>query len=80
MHANAWPAVLSMIKECNIRNYSIYYKDGFLLSVRHAGICLCRRREISGSIVQRRKPVYGFMKFPGECRGVQHWDIAKTIH
>lgn len=26
LHANAWPAVLKKIKECNIRNYSIYFK------------------------------------------------------
>lgn len=24
LHANAWPAVLKKIKNCNIRNYSIY--------------------------------------------------------
>ena len=24
LHANAWPGVLEMIRECNIRNYSIY--------------------------------------------------------
>jgi L-rhamnose mutarotase len=24
LHANAWPAVLKKIKECNIQNYSIY--------------------------------------------------------
>jgi L-rhamnose mutarotase len=32
LHANVWPGVLRMISECNIRNYSIYYKDGFLFS------------------------------------------------
>jgi L-rhamnose mutarotase len=32
LHANAWPEVLEMIRQCNIRNYSIYYKDGFLFS------------------------------------------------
>lgn len=32
LHANVWPEVLSMIRQCNIRNYSIYYKDGFLFS------------------------------------------------
>lgn len=32
LHANAWPEVLNMIRACNIRNYSIYYKDGFLFS------------------------------------------------
>jgi len=32
LHANVWPGVLRMITECNIRNYSIYYKDGMLFS------------------------------------------------
>lgn len=27
LHAHAWPAVLKKIKECNIRNYSIYLKN-----------------------------------------------------
>jgi L-rhamnose mutarotase len=29
-HAKVWPEVLKMITECNIKNYSIYHKDGFL--------------------------------------------------
>ena len=32
LHANVWPEVLAMIRACKIRNYSIYYKDGFLFS------------------------------------------------
>ena len=32
LHADVWPDVLKMIGECNIRNYSIYYRDGFLFS------------------------------------------------
>ena len=32
LHANPWPQVLNTIRECNIRNYTIYYKDGFLFS------------------------------------------------
>lgn len=32
LHAAVWPGVLAMIKECNIRNYSIFYKDGYLFS------------------------------------------------
>src|ERR1035437_8139120 len=31
-HADVWPEVLDMIRQCNIRNYSIYLKDGFLFS------------------------------------------------
>ena len=32
LHADVWPGVLQMIQKCNIRNYSIYYKDGYLFS------------------------------------------------
>lgn len=32
LHANAWPGVLKMIKDCHLQNYSIYYKDGLLFS------------------------------------------------
>ncbi len=31
-HAHAWPEVLAKITECNIRNYSIFYKDGLLFA------------------------------------------------
>jgi L-rhamnose mutarotase len=31
-HAAVWPEVLEKIPECNIRNYSIYFKDDFLFS------------------------------------------------
>lgn len=30
LHTNPWPGVLKTIHDCNIRNYSIYLKDGFL--------------------------------------------------
>ncbi|MCY1719351.1 L-rhamnose mutarotase [Prolixibacteraceae bacterium Z1-6] len=32
LHANVWPEVLKKITECNIRNYSIYFKDNTLFS------------------------------------------------
>ena len=31
-HATVWPEILEMIRKCNIRNYSIYYKDGYLFA------------------------------------------------
>jgi L-rhamnose mutarotase len=31
-HADVWPGVLDMIRECNIRNYSIFYRDGLLFA------------------------------------------------
>lgn len=30
LHAAVWDSVKKMIKECNLQNYSIYYKDGYL--------------------------------------------------
>jgi len=27
LHADTWPGVLKTIEECNIRNYSIYFKE-----------------------------------------------------
>ncbi|MFA6470995.1 MAG: L-rhamnose mutarotase [Candidatus Latescibacterota bacterium] len=32
LHAAVWPSVLKKIEECNIRNYSIYQKDGYMFS------------------------------------------------
>lgn len=32
LHANPWPGVNRKLKEVNIQNYSIYYRDGFLFS------------------------------------------------
>ena len=32
LHADVWPEVLEIITQNNIRNYSIYHKDGYLFS------------------------------------------------
>ncbi|HEY0804845.1 MAG TPA: L-rhamnose mutarotase [Pseudonocardiaceae bacterium] len=32
LHADVWPAVLRAIAECNVRNYSIFLRDGLLFS------------------------------------------------
>lgn len=32
LHAHPWPEVNQMLKACNIQNYSIYYRDGYLFS------------------------------------------------
>ena len=31
-HADVWPEILDVIRECNIQNYSIFYKDGLLFA------------------------------------------------
>lgn len=32
LHANPWPGVLKTISDCNIKNYSIYIRDGLAFS------------------------------------------------
>ena len=32
LHAKPWPEVIKAINECNVRNFSIYYKEGYLFS------------------------------------------------
>ena len=32
LHAAIWPAVAEMIAACHLRNYSIFYRDGYLFS------------------------------------------------
>ncbi|MCU0625460.1 MAG: L-rhamnose mutarotase [Gemmatimonadaceae bacterium] len=32
LHAAVWPDVLATIRDCRIRNYTIYLKDGWLFS------------------------------------------------
>jgi len=32
LHTKVWPEVNAILTDCNIHNYSIYYKDGFLFS------------------------------------------------
>jgi len=32
LHAKVWPGILQTIKACNISNYSIFLKDGFLFA------------------------------------------------
>ncbi len=31
-HRGVWPGVLATIRNCNIHNYSIYYRDGLLFA------------------------------------------------
>ena len=34
LHANPWEGVNSKLKECNIQNYSIFYRNGYFLRQR----------------------------------------------
>ena len=32
LHAAVWPDILQLLRDCNMRNYSIYHRDGYLFS------------------------------------------------
>ncbi|WP_372932342.1 L-rhamnose mutarotase [Mariniphaga sediminis] len=32
LHAHPWESVITKLKECNIHNYSIFYRNGYLFS------------------------------------------------
>jgi L-rhamnose mutarotase len=32
LHADPWPEIIAKIKDCNLDNYSIFYRDGFLFA------------------------------------------------
>lgn len=32
LHANTWPEVLRKISDCNMRNYTIFMRDGYLFA------------------------------------------------
>ncbi len=32
LHSDVWPGVLAKIKECNLENYSIFFKDNYLFA------------------------------------------------
>jgi L-rhamnose mutarotase len=32
LHANPWPEINQMLSKCNMTNYSVFYKDGYLFS------------------------------------------------
>lgn len=32
LHANTWPEVLQKINDCNMRNYTIFMRDGYLFA------------------------------------------------
>ena len=39
LHANTWPAILQRISDSNIRNYTIFLRDGYLFAL----LRVCRR-------------------------------------
>jgi L-rhamnose mutarotase len=75
-HANAWPEVLDRIRKCNIRNYSIFYRDGYLFGYYeyvgrdHAADM---RAMAADAKTQEWWAITGPMQQPLENRGPDEW-------
>jgi len=76
IHANIWPEVAKMITECNITNYSIYHKDGFLFSYfEYIGKNYKSDMEkmAADPIIQKWWDICGPMQEPLKTRKVGEW-------
>ncbi|MCG8308636.1 MAG: L-rhamnose mutarotase [Cytophagales bacterium] len=63
-HKKVWPNVISMISACNIRNYSIYFRDNFLFAYF----------EYTGDNYEA-----DMAKMAADPETQQWWDVVKTL-
>ncbi len=84
-HAAVWPAVLDMIRQCNIRNYSIYYKDEFLFSYfEYVGdnFAADMARMAADPVTQKWWAIMKPMQEPLETRAPDEWwaEMEEVFH
>ena len=84
-HAAVWPGVLEMIAKCNIRNYSIYHKDGLLFSYfEYTGTDFKAdmARMAADPLTQKWWSVVGPCQEPLETRAEGEWwaDMEEVFH
>ena len=85
LHAAVWPEVLRIITDCNIRNYSIYHKDGFLFSYfEHVGDDFAgdMAKMAADPTTQKWWDVCKPCQVPLETRGPSEWwaDMEEVFH
>ena len=76
IHSNVWPEISKAIYECNIRNYSIYFKDGFLFSYfEYIGndFKADTKKMTAGPIYQKWLSICDPMQIPLETRKKGEW-------
>ncbi len=76
LHSKVWPGVQKTIKDCNIKNYSIYYKDGYLFSYfEYVGKDFKRDMEIMAKdpITKKWWALCGPMQIPLDTRKEGEW-------
>jgi L-rhamnose mutarotase len=84
-HARAWPEILKKITECNIRNYSIYHKDGMLFSYfEYVGkdFAADMARMAADQKTQEWWAIMKPMQSPIATRGPDEWwaDMEEVFH
>lgn len=78
-HAAMWPAVLDTITKCNIRNYSIFLRDGMLFGyLEYVGqdYVADMRKMAADPATQRWWAIMEPMQQPLENRGEGEWWAA----
>lgn len=85
LHANVWPEVAKTITECNIKNYSIFYKDGYLFSYfEHTGkdYDSDMKKMADDPVTQKWWDICKPMQEPLEIRKEGEWwaEMEKVFH
>jgi L-rhamnose mutarotase len=85
IHAKVWPDVLQIIKQCNIYNYSIYFKDGYLFSYyEYSGSDYAKDMAFMAAdpITQRWWEICKPCQEPLDTRGDGEWwaDMEEVFH
>ena len=84
-HAKIWPEVAAMITDCNIRNYSIYLKDGMLFAYfEYTGknFDADMAKMAADPKTQEWWAIMKPMQDPAETRGPGEWwaDMEEVFH
>jgi L-rhamnose mutarotase len=84
-HARVWPEILDLIQECNIRNYSIYHKDGWLFAYfEYVGVDIDADWQKMADNAKNKEwwAIMEPMQEPLETRGEGEWwaDMEEVFH
>jgi L-rhamnose mutarotase len=83
LHARAWPGVLAALKRANVRNYSIFLRDGLLFSYLEytgsnyeADMAAISADPVSQEWWRRTDPCQQRLDSAAES---EHWAVAEEI-
>jgi L-rhamnose mutarotase len=84
-HREVWPGVLATIRACNIRNYSIFHKDGFLFAYfEYVGTDFDKdmQKMADDPVTREWWNIMGPMQEPLKTRGEGEWwaEMDEVFH